>query len=288
MTKGTIGVGVLIATGLAVGAFVPGVGKETNPPTQVSNLEANETHAGASLLGQFRTTTAAWLFMRADLYLHNGVEMRALTDAERRKGEHGVGGSEDGRIASDRMHDDSSIVTVVPDAKDDFRGFFGDIERATSAYKDMHGHDHNDPLTVMPLYRLSTWIDPSFISGWCLGAMVMARGTEKDAVDRAIAYLQEGRQANPDSIEITTQIGTLYVARQQKIDEGLVWLEKARELVRKRGKEITQSQAESAVETYRWLALVYRHEKRVNDQHAAAREGLMYDPEDKVLKRMQK
>lgn len=286
MTRGAIGVGVLVALGLAAGTLVPGVGKETNPPTQVSSLEANETHAGASLLGQFRTSIAASLFMRADLYLHNGVEMRALTDAERRKGEHGVGGTEDGHIASDKMHDDSSIVTVVPDAHDDFRGVFGDIERATSAYKDMRGHEHNDPLTVMPLYRFTTWVDPSFISGWCLGAMVMARGKEPDAVDRAIAYLQEGRRANPDSIEITTQIGTLYVARQQKIDEGLTWLEKARDLVRKRGKEITSGQAASAIETYRWLALVYRHQKRTNDQHAAAKEGLQYDPEDKVLKRM--
>jgi hypothetical protein len=286
LTRGSAGVGVLIALGLTAGALVPGVGKETNPPTQVSNLEASETHAGASLLGQFRTSVAASLFMRADLYLHNGVEMRALTEAERRQGEHGVGGSEDAHIASDKMHDDSSIVTVVPGAKDDFRGVFGDIERATSAYKDMRGHDHNDPLTVMPLYRFTTWIDPSFISGWCLGAMVMARGKEPDAVDRAIAYLKEGRKANPDSIEITTQIGTLYIARQQKIDEGLPWLEKARELVRKRGKEIGIAQAESAFETYRWLALVYRHQKRADAQHAAAREGLLYDPEDKVLKRM--
>lgn len=288
MTRGAIGVGVLVAAGLAAGSLAPNLGSHTNPPTQVSGLEANETHAGASLLGQFRTTSAAWLFMRADIYLHNGVEMRALTDAERRKGEHGVGGEEDQHIASDKMHDDSSIVTVIPSAEEDFRGFFGDIERATSAFRDMRGHDHNDPLTVMPLYRLTTWVDPSFISGWCLGAMVMARGKETDAVDRAIAYLKEGRQANPDSIEITTQIGTLYVARQQKIDEGLVWLEKARDLARKRGKDISLAQAEAAVETYRWLALVYRHQKRVDAQKAAAREGLAYVPDDKVLKRMLK
>lgn len=279
---------MLVALGIGVGSVMPALGKETNPPTQVSNLEAHETHAGASLLGQFRTTAAAWLYLRADLYLHNGVEMRALTDAERRQGEHGVGGSEDAHIASDKLHDDSAIVTVVPTREEDFRGFFGEIERATSAFKDMKGHDHNDPLTVMPLFRLTTWVDPSFITGWCLGAMVIARGKEPDAIDRAIAYLKEGERANPDSIEITTQIGTLYVARRQAIDEGLGWLEKAREIVRRKGMDLNQTQAEAACETYRWLGLVYQHQKRFEAQHAAAKEGLAIVPDDKVLKRLLK
>lgn len=286
--RGAVGVGALVALGIAAGSFTPALGKETNPPTQVSNLEAHETHAGASLLGQFRTSAAAWLYLRADLYLHNGVEMRALTDAERRKGEHGVGGSEDAHHASDKLHDDSSIVTVVPPKEEDFRGFFGDLERATSAFKDMHGHDHNDPLTVMPLFRLTTWIDPSFIAGWNLGAMVIARGTEADAVDRAIAYLKEGERANPESIEILTQIGTLNIARKQQIEEGLVWLEKAREVARSKGKSMSLSQAEAACETYRWLGLVYQHQKRTAEQHAAAKEGLAIVPDDKVLKRLLK
>ena len=280
--------GAVLTVGLAAGALAPDLGKETNPPTRVSNMEAHETHAGASLLGQFRTTAAAWLYLRGDNYLHNGVEMRALTDGERRKGELGVGGEEDNHHASDKLHDDSSIKTVIPDADDDFRGFFGDIERASAAYRDMRGHQHNDPMTVMPLFRLTTWIDPSFITGWSLGAMVMARGTEKDAVDRAIAYLEEGLRANPDSIEITTQLGSMHVARKADIKKGLVWLERARELARRQGKQTTLSEAEAVVEAYRWLALVYQHENRVKEQHEAAREGLARCPDDKVLLRMAK
>ncbi|MGV3616569.1 MAG: tetratricopeptide repeat protein [Fimbriimonas sp.] len=288
MTRGPFLVGGLVLAGLAAGSLAPSLGPETNPPTRVTGMEAHETQAGASLLGQFRTTAAAWMYLRADLYLHNGVEMRALTDAERRSGHHGVGGGEDAHHNSDKLHDDSSIVTVVPDKDEDFRGIFGDIERGTAAYRDMKGHDHNDPSTVLPLFRLTTWVDPSFITGWCLGAMVIARAEDKGAVDRAIAYLQEGRRANPDSIEIVTQIGTLNVARKADIAEGLKWLEQARSIARRQDKKTTLSEAEAAVETYRWLALVYKHQKRTKEQHAAAAEGLAWVPDDKVLKRLAK
>jgi tetratricopeptide (TPR) repeat protein len=288
LNRGGLVAGALVVAGLAAGALAPGLAPETNPPTRVASMEAHETQAGASLLGQFRTTAAAWMYLRADLYLHNGVEMRALTDAERQKGERGVGGEEDAHHASDKLHDDSSIVTVVPEAKDDFRGVFGDIERGTAAFRDMRGHQHNDPSTVMPLFRLTTWVDPSFITGWCLGAMVLGRGAEKDAVDKAIAYLKEGMRANPESIEIATQIGSTHVARKEEIEEGLRWLERARGLARKRGRNMTQSEAEATVEAYRWLALVYRHLKRPAEQRAAATEGLVLCPDDKVLKRLAK
>jgi tetratricopeptide (TPR) repeat protein len=274
------------AVGLGAGYLAPDLREETNPQTEVGNLEIAESNAGASLFGEFRTSTAAWLYLRADRYLHNGVEMRALSEAERKAGRQGVGGDEDHRHASDKLHDDASIVTVIPSRERDYRGVFGDIERATSAYRGMHGHEHNDPQTVMPLFRLATWVDPRFITGWCLGAMVIAREERPDAVDRAIAYLKEGLRENPKSIEILTQLGSLHVARKADIPEGLRWLEKAREIARARKRARTKSEFEAGIECYRWLALVYQHEKRTADQYAAAAEGLERFSDDKVLLRL--
>lgn len=289
MTKAGLGVGAAVALALAGGVLVPGVGQEVHPRTQVVSAEIGEENGGASLFGQFRLNAAAWLQMRADLYLHNGVEMRGLTDGEKRRGKTGVGGDEDNHTHSDQLVNDSAIVTVIPSSEEDFRGFFGDIERSTSAYRDMHNHTHNDPGEVLPLFRLATWIDPQFISGWCFGAMVMVRDKDPKSVDRAIDYLKEGLRQNPNAIEIVTQIGSQYASKKADIPNALKFLERARELARKQTlQNTTTSEAEAACEAYRWLALVYQHEKRHQDQVDAANEGLAKFKDDKVLRRLAK
>lgn len=267
--------------------MVTQVKEEVHPRTFVVSAEIAEQNAGASLFSQCRMNAASWLYLHADLYLHNGVAMRSLTDSEKRSGKAGVGGDEDHHNNSDKMHDDAGIVTVIPAAEDDYRGIFGDIERATGAYRNMKGHSHNDSGMVLPLFRLSTWIDPQFINGWRLGAMVMARGNNNESVDRAIAYLKEGLRQNPKAIEIMSQIGSTYVARKGDIKNGLPYLERARALARQQQLETTtQGEAEAACETYRWLALVYQHEKRTQDQISAAKEGLEKFRDDKVLVRL--
>src|SRR5262245_38227364 len=65
----------LLCLGLASSGYVAGNLKSyTEAPVVPAGLDAHETNAAASVIGQFRTTTTGWLWLRTDLYLHNGVE----------------------------------------------------------------------------------------------------------------------------------------------------------------------------------------------------------------------
>src|SRR5262245_17926662 len=126
----------VIGSGLAAQELKP----EVDLPPSAENLDLHEKNAASSVLGQFRTSATSWLWLRTDLYLHTGVEMRTLTDDEVAAGRHGVGSS-DAELAA--ALNEGRIVTVVPPKERDFRGIFGDIERATQSYKPMEGHTHN-------------------------------------------------------------------------------------------------------------------------------------------------
>src|SRR5688500_7510109 len=78
------------------GLFVATLGPILQPPEAPAGLDAHETNASASLLGQFRSSASAWLWLRTDLYLHNGVEMRPMTEWEKKSGVQNHGAAEDG------------------------------------------------------------------------------------------------------------------------------------------------------------------------------------------------
>lgn len=257
--------------------------REVRPPERPAGLDAHETHAATSLLGQFRSSVSSWLWLRTDLYLHNGVEMRPLSDSERRAGDRAASATD----AEDRkLHDDSAYTTVVPRAEHDFRGVFGDVERATQTWKDMRGHSHNDPRAALPLYRLMTWLDPSFVPGWTVGASILARGKTDEGNRAALAFLEQGREANPDSIAIEQEIAYVWARKIGDWDRALPHFEAARDIGRKRPQLADETEAEALLDAYRWLCLIYRDSARPADQHATAREGLDRFPDDPVLLRM--
>ena len=41
------------------------------------------------------------------------------------------------------------------------------------AYQAMANHKHNDPTAAMPMFRLMTWLDPTFVPGWTTGANIL-------------------------------------------------------------------------------------------------------------------
>jgi len=282
--KALVPVLIICALAVASGFTVSDVREEVKPKGRYAGLEAHETHASASLLGQFRTSVSGWLWLRTDLYLHNGVAMRPLTDQEIAAGRTGVGSSDN---HEGHLHDDSKIVTVIPGAKDDFRGIFGDIERATRAYKDMTGHDHNNPRQALPLFRLMTWIDPQFINGWAVGAAVLAMGKDKLGHEQAAEFLQQGLEHNPESITLLNQLGFTYTARLQKWNLATPTFEKARSIGNKYPLDrLTTDDQDSLRQAYRWLALLYRETGVLDKKYAVLREGLIKFPEDTPMNRM--
>lgn len=267
-----------LATGWAATDWQDTVAPSGRPP----GLDAHESHASASLLGQFRTSFSGWLWLRTDLYLHNGVEMRHLSEEEM---EHSHPGSSSVDNHDHALHDDSVITTVIPSAERDFRGIFGEIERATSAYKDMTNHSHNDPVSALPLFRLMTWVDPGFLPGWTTAAAIIARDRSDTALDKALGLLREGLEKNPGSIPLDGEIGYLLAARRRDFHQSARHLERAR-MASLRREVLSEDDAESLPQVYRWLALGYREQGRLAEMYAVLREGVERLPEDAVLGRM--
>lgn len=277
MKTAPIAIGLLAGSGL----FASALRSEVEVPKHHAGLNAHETHASATLLGQFRTSVSSWLWLRTDLYLHNGVEMRQLTEAERKRGIAGVGNGEHGQ---DALHDDSSIVTVVPSKERDFRGVFGDIERATKAYMRMEGHSHNDPKSALPLFRLMTWIDPQFIPGWTTGATVLGRERSDAALDMGIELLKEGLEHNPNSPSILSELGRFYASKKRDFAKALPYLRRAADLP-VRADQLDEVEADGLLSAYRWLCLSYRELGRSGDMYRAAQRGLGLFPDDPLLLR---
>lgn len=276
---GLLPLGALVGSGMWVGT----VREEVNPPVPPTGLDAHESHASASLLGQFRTSISSWLWLRTDLYLHNGVEMRPLSDEEKRAGKAGVGGTYGGHEA---LHDDNSIVTVVPSAEKDFRGVFGDLERAVNAYKDMKGHEHRDPAQSLPLFRLMTWSDPQFVAAWVTGATVIARDRSEAGTQKAIEFLQEADPHNPNSAAIPTEIGRLLLSRRQDLKGARPYLEQAIRRASTPSPQMAEIERDGLQLAARLLALVYRdlNEPELMRKHLDSMRSVF--PEDEMLRRL--
>jgi len=276
---GLVPIGVLATAGIVAGT----VQSEVNPPTPPTGLDVHESHASASLLGQFRTSISSWLWLRTDLYLHNGVEMRPLSEEEKAAGKQGVGGTYGGHEA---LHDDSSIVTVVPTAERDFRGVFGDVERAVNAFKDMKGHEHRDPKQSLPLFRLMTWFDPQFVTAWVTGATVIARDRSEKGTRLALEFLNEAETHNPNSVAIPTEIGRLMVSRRKDLSGARGYLETAMNRGFQRASKLNEIERDGLLLASRLLALVYRDlgETDLMQRHLYASVKLF--PNDEMLTRL--
>ena len=271
---------LLILTG-ASAQWAGSYAAEFNPAIESKTMEAGEKGAGASLMGQFKTSAAGNLYSRADLYLHGGVELRPMSGAEAKAG---IRNAHVDASQAAQLGTEEDMVTSIPSAERDWRGVIGDLDRATGAYKDMHGHTHNDPGVTFPLFRLMTWVDPHFVTGWTTGSMMLSGERTPEQALKSISFLEQGLKANPDSIDILTQIGVLYAQQRKEVTEGLVYLDRALKVIHegKYGKE----DAEVVSETYRWLCICYDYQNNRTMLKKITLEGLKKFPDDQVLLRM--
>ncbi|MGC4046994.1 MAG: hypothetical protein QM758_24630 [Armatimonas sp.] len=166
--------------------------------------EALEEKAQASLFGQFQGSMSDFLYLQVDKFVHSGVDLRGMTEKEKKKGAEVVT-SVDGVEKGVRQHAGTE-TTVVPSKKVDWRGVLGDIERQVKPYTAMEGHSHKDPKESLPLYELMTVSNPKFVRGWTEGAWIMADQKEVGP-EKALTFLRKGEKANPESIEIACSMG---------------------------------------------------------------------------------
>lgn len=266
-----------------IGAISANMETVVHPVSNPVSLDVHEDKAAASLLGQFRTSTTGWLWLRTDLYLHNGVQMRPLTDAEKAAGQKGVGAANEEEGAA--LGDDN-LVTLVPSEDKDFRGVFGDIEREVNAFKEMSNHEHNSPQQTLPLFRIMVWLDPGFLKGWRTGSALIASDHSDHGTDLAIKFLDEGLAKNPGQPQLLTDQAVLFAARKRQFDQAVPRLEEARRNGLELLKHLDEDGLESLQLTYRWLTICLWYQAKVPDVRVCAKEGLQIFPGDPVLSRM--
>lgn len=274
---------ILVLIGLASSGYISNSLKSyTEAPVVPAGLDAHETNAGASVLGQFRTTATGWLWLRTDLYLHNGVEMRMLSDDELKAGRKGAGSKD---VELGEILNDNKTVTLVPPKDRDFRGIFGDIERATQSYTSMENHGHNTPKDALPLFRLMTWIDPNFVPGWTTAATIIADDRTDQAFFQGVQLLEEGLQANPESVILLNELGRFFSGKKKDHVKALPYLVRATAL-KLDIKRLDETELEAYQNAFRWAALAYRETGQVARQQEMAAAGLRIFPEDAVLARL--
>ena len=248
------------------------------PPIPVPGLDAHETYASVSLLGQFRTNICAWLWVRADLYFHNGTEMRPESDVELRSGR-----SAESQAKDTTQLDRFSEVTVVPPADRDFRGIIGDVERAVKTYRDMHNHRHNDANEALPLFRLMTWVDPHFVPAYTMEGTILLGDGSSARLKKSLQVLNEGLQENPESLELLEQIGATRAYPGRDLTGATPPLLRAITLGVAHFKTLDSDQSDALLQSFRWLGLCYRNEGLTEEMAATAAQGLKYFANDPVL-----
>lgn len=273
---------VLLISGLCVSGVLAGACVRLVLPIHTQRAETLDAitlydrSAMVSVMGEFRGSLAGYLWLKTDEYTHGGVRLRPMTEREKQSEKVHRASSADG------LHDHTDETGVIPEPERDPRWLWGDLERHIQPYFDVRHHFHRPVREVLPLYRLMTWADPTFVQGYLVGAQ-MILFDNKNNLREALAFLQEGARNNPKSIAIFTELGRYALIHQNNpqlaeryllraIENGANWMPE------------NPFEREGLLHAYRWLALkAYKYGDRAQMRLWAQR-GLERFPDDPPLK----
>lgn len=249
----------------AIGWSSTDVSPHTSPPIR----RVRTSEGDSSLLGQFQTSASGHLWSYTEVYLQNGIKLRRMTEKE--------------KISQGLNDGNNHGVTIIPDASRDFRGVFGDVERAISPWTAKQNYKQNDPRQCLPLFRLMTWLDPYFVEGWTTGAMVIGMGYKEENTEKALQFLREGLQHNPDCVDIPMMFAMLNLTRRKEYKSAERFLIQAIKNGKSRYETLSENEKSALQNSYRWLALIYRDTGQTAKLMSTAKEGLLLFPDDLVL-----
>ncbi len=219
-------IGLLSVSGVSAKYALP------NHLIQPSSEGANEVYEEkptTSIVGEFRTSVASYLYGKAHEYMHGGVVFRAATDTEvangRRTASHGD---------SLEAHHGSQETTVIPEQEFDPRSVWGELDRGTQPWMDIRQHGHRDLSEALPLFRMMTWADPHFIEGYDMGSYLVFSSAKNKRVDRAMKFLEEGIANNPESYRLHKSYGHYALTITKQNELALKHLEKAVSIIEAR------------------------------------------------------
>ena len=166
------------------------------------------------VFGGLRTAVADWSYMKAEEYHHNGISF--LKAMEHHKGESSfdVKRAKDG---GEHEEEDEHADTVG-------HGIFSKIYpnlRLTYESELTEAEEKE----VLPWFYLEVKFNPHDIRGYVLGGYWLSRIDK----EKAAQFLMEGAKNNPDSAQIYSSLGGLYLG-MNRVDDAEIYLEKARQL----------------------------------------------------------
>lgn len=276
--KGLGFAGLMVLMGWLAGTLVRlSVPVLTERAETLDAITLYDRDALVSVMGEFRGSVAGYLWLKTDEYTHGGVRLRPMTEREKQSETVHRASSADG------LHDHTDETGVIPEPERDPRWLWGDIERQVKPYFDVRNHFHRPVREVLPLYRLMTWVDPTFVQGYLVGAQ-MILFDNKDNLDEALRFLHEGARHNPKSIAIFNELGRYYLIQKEDyalseryflraLENGANWMPS------------NPFEREGLLHAYRWLALMAHKRGDTANSRLWAQRGLERFPDDRVLLR---
>ncbi|MBC8064041.1 MAG: hypothetical protein H7Y17_04375 [Chlorobia bacterium] len=242
---------------------------EVSPITNPRIRRVQTDQGDASITGQFQTSVSAWLWNYTEVYFHNGIKLRRMSESEKK-----ANGLDDGQTHG---------TPVIPSADKDFRSVFGDVERSVNAWSIAQNRKQNDPRQCLPLFRLMTWLDPYFVEGWTTGAMVIGMDYTPESTQKAKTFLREGLRQNPDCVDIPMMFGMLEATREKELLKAARFFKQAVKNGKARFEVLSENERSALQSSYRWLALVYRNTGQTGKLNDIVQEGMQLFPDDLVM-----
>jgi len=237
MTTGTLarwGIFAAFAALPALAARVDPHGYEGGSRNDRDAIERRNESAIGKMLGEVRTTMADMMFVKTELYLHNGVAYAAHLDMDAMQST--------GEIAA--KPDADRIATMIPDAPNDFRGIVGELERRV---KPWHGPDvpdvHSSATELLPWYRVMTVSDPHNVRAYLVGGWWL-KGAKPE---EGLKFAEEGIASNPKAFQLRYMKGQILLELARRARESGADDAAARELSREAFQSFLQA-ADLAVE----------------------------------------
>ncbi len=244
---------LMLFAGVAALLVAAGLAARVDPTTYAGGRDRDEdqrlqrnSSALAAMLGEFRTSISDIMFIKTERYLHGGIAYRP------HHGETGMSAEEladeveehqSELTPTDRAlraeidvidvdNDHAGTPTFIPSADEDFRGWIGHLYRQVKPWRHPDlAHWHTDGRQLLPWYRVMTLTDPHYIRGYTIGGFWLQR----DSLDAALAFIEEGLEKNPDSFELYVSRGFMRVRQERRAreemppEESLALLQAARD-----------------------------------------------------------
>jgi tetratricopeptide (TPR) repeat protein len=171
----------------------------------------------AALLGESRRLFANHFFIQSDVYLHSGYypSIFDYQDLPPGKGAH----SEALRSSSHEPdeHCSHNFLGAPRNGLDAFgRNFFP----AKHTHLGDEHHAEAEAREILPWIKFAAEMDPQRAETFAVGAFWLR---QLKRTDEALAFLREGRQANPDNYEILFELGDCYAEKQNPAMARNLW-----------------------------------------------------------------